>query len=126
VDKRQPATLRPFVKEPDNESGSMWALQKGWPHRGGWTVPDVQRFWLSLQKSVPLWEAINSDAGKRAPVLIFETDGKYDWCRRARGRNLGTSHFRQSFHVRRQAARSFTSTCAKQFGDFKKVDSTII
>jgi hypothetical protein len=56
------------VKEPDDEGASSAALSfavrgnplpSGTTLGGGWTVPDVQRFWQA--KSV--WGAINSDAG---------------------------------------------------------------
>jgi hypothetical protein len=56
------------VQEPDSENNSnqglIWAV-RGEPvpshlsSKGGWTVPDVQRFWISRG----VWGAINSDAG---------------------------------------------------------------
>ncbi|RYX82481.1 hypothetical protein EON83_19360 [bacterium] len=56
------------VKEPDDEGASSVALSftvrgnpipAGTTLGGGWTVPDVQRFW----QSKGVWGAINSDAG---------------------------------------------------------------
>jgi hypothetical protein len=50
-----------WVKEPDSEGGSAVAMRRGLPVGGGWTVPDLQRFWLSM-KSQGVFNAINSDA----------------------------------------------------------------
>ena len=52
------------VKEPDWEAGSSYALQYKLPLGGGWTVADVQRFWLSRGAD----GAINSDAGDVAQL----------------------------------------------------------
>ena len=68
-----------FVKEPDSETASVLAARHGagwmgvslW---GGWTVADVQRFWLS--KGV--WGAINSDAGDVAQLALLRPDKNYD------------------------------------------------
>jgi hypothetical protein len=67
-----------FIKEPDSESASIIAVRRGnffgvslW---GGWTVADVQRFWL--QKGV--WNAINSDAGDVAQLALLRPDKNYD------------------------------------------------
>jgi hypothetical protein len=75
-DSRQLFVL--FVKEPDNETGSIMALQYGLPIGGGWTVADVQRFWLSMQKTAGVWNAINSDAGNVLQYTLLRPDGKYD------------------------------------------------
>ena len=53
------------IKEPDWEAGSSYALQLGLPLGGGWTVADVQRFWLSRG----VYYAINSDAGDVAQLV---------------------------------------------------------
>lgn len=68
-----------FIKEPDSESASIVAVRHGdgfmglslW---GGWTVADVQRFWLA--KGV--WGAINSDAGGVAQLALLRPDKNYD------------------------------------------------
>ena len=52
------------IKEPDWEAGSSYALQYSLPLGGGWTVADVQRFWLSRGA----YYAINSDAGDVAQL----------------------------------------------------------
>jgi hypothetical protein len=48
-----------LVFEPDHELGSKLGLKRGQPQEGGWTLADVQRFWLSFGA----WGAINSDGG---------------------------------------------------------------
>jgi hypothetical protein len=42
-----------LVKEPDNEAGSAVAFKRGLPIAGGWTVADVQRFWLAKKSGAP-------------------------------------------------------------------------
>lgn len=66
------------VKEPDIEAGSAIALKHGLPVGGGWSVPDVQRFWLWLRQAQGdrVWCAINSDAGDVAQAL-WKTKGGY-------------------------------------------------
>jgi hypothetical protein len=60
-----------FIKEPDNEAASAHAFSWGKPDNGGWTVPDLQRFWL--KKGV--WGAINSDAGNVAQLIYAQPTG---------------------------------------------------
>jgi hypothetical protein len=57
-----------FVKEPDAEAPSLLAAEHGISMAGGWSVPDVARFFAALG----VWEAINSDAGD-AGQLIYRT-----------------------------------------------------
>lgn len=66
-----------WVKEPDSESGSAFAMRRGLPIGGGWTVPDLQRFWLSM-KPQGVSTAINSDAGDVLQTTLLRTDGNYD------------------------------------------------
>lgn len=66
-----------WVKEPDSESGSAVAMRRGLPVGGGWTVPDLQRFWLSL-KPQGVFTAINSDAGDVLQTTQLRADGNYD------------------------------------------------
>jgi hypothetical protein len=74
-----------FVKEPDSETASIYAHDLGVPLAGGWTVADLQRFWLSLG----VWGAVNSDGGDLAQLLVRrDADGGYDltpprWASRA-------------------------------------------
>lgn len=61
------------VKEPDDELSSSLAASHGTPDPGGFTVQDVQRFWL--QKGV--WGAINSDAGNVGQLVFRLPDGSH-------------------------------------------------
>lgn len=68
-----------FVKEGDSEGASISALRVGGGLfgvglMGGWSVADVQRFWLSKGA----WGAINSDAGDVAQLSVVRPDGNYD------------------------------------------------
>lgn len=58
-----------FVKEPDSETASIYAHRYGLPLAGGWTVADVQRFWLRKK----VWGAINSDGGDLAQYYLRGT-----------------------------------------------------
>ncbi|MBC8136635.1 MAG: hypothetical protein H8F28_12165 [Fibrella sp.] len=60
-----------FVKEPDSETASIYAHRYGIPLAGGWTVADVQRFWLRRK----VWGAINSDGGDLAQFYLRGKDG---------------------------------------------------
>ena len=75
-----------FVKEPDSEAASIIAARRGsffgvslW---GGWTVADLQRFWLALRQAKGsakgVENAINSDAGDVAQLVLLRPDGAYD------------------------------------------------
>jgi len=66
-----------FVKEPDSETGSAVAVRRGLPIAGGWTVPDVQRFWLAIAGDKKVWTAINSDAGDLAQMAYIQPNGNY-------------------------------------------------
>jgi len=73
-----------FVKEPDSESASIVALHHGGGFMGlslwgGWTVADVQRFWLALRKAKGIENAINSDAGGVAQLVLLRPGGDYDF-----------------------------------------------
>src|SRR5207302_809080 len=48
-----------IVKEPDSEMASALAFRHGEPESGGWSVAELQRFWLSLG----VWGAVNLDGG---------------------------------------------------------------
>lgn len=70
------------VKEPDSEGASSAALSlsvrgvtlpQGMSLAGGWTVPDVQRFW----QSKGVWGAVNSDAGNVLQLVFRHPKGNY-------------------------------------------------
>lgn len=69
-----------IVKEPDSEAVSILGVRHGgaWPGAsvvGGWTVADLQRFWLALGAA----HAVNSDAGDVGQRLLLLPDNSYDW-----------------------------------------------
>ncbi len=66
-----------WVKEPDSKIGSATAMRHGLPAVGGWTVPDLQRFWLSM-KPQGVYNAVNSDAGDVLQATLLRADGNYD------------------------------------------------
>ncbi len=68
-----------LVREPvgQNEGGSINDLVSGAPQRGGWNVPDVQRFWMSFLTQGKIWNAINSDAGDAGQLAYKLPDGNY-------------------------------------------------
>jgi hypothetical protein len=67
------------VREPNgfNEGQSIEDLAAWRPQSRGWHVPDVQRFWLSMQKAGLIDNAINSDAGDCAQLALRLPDGRY-------------------------------------------------
>ncbi|MDQ3814028.1 MAG: hypothetical protein M3347_08755, partial [Armatimonadota bacterium] len=65
------------VKEPDNEMASILAFRHNQPQAGGWTVPDLQRFWQAMVRANTVWNAVNSDAGGVAQLAYRLPDGKY-------------------------------------------------
>lgn len=76
-----------WVKEPDSEISSAIAMRHGAPTSGGWTVADLQRFWMSM-KSAGVDSAVNSDAGDVFQATLLRADSNYDlippgWAARA-------------------------------------------
>jgi hypothetical protein len=71
-DNRRLALL--LVHEPDHETASTLALRHHQPMAGGWTVADLQRFWLSRGA----WGAINLDGGNVTQATCLRPDGRYD------------------------------------------------
>ena len=69
-----------LVREPlgNDEGQSINNLVSGAPQSGGWNVPDVQRFWLSLLKQGKIWNAINSDAGDVGQLAYELPNGNYN------------------------------------------------
>ncbi len=63
-----------IVKEPDSETASIQALRRGVPLLGGWTVADLQRFWLSLGA----WGAVNIDGGEVTQMVHLRADSRYE------------------------------------------------
>lgn len=62
-----------FVREPDAEFISGQALRHNIPLQGGWTVADVQRFWLAYGVS----GAVNSDGGDVAQLMYRNLNASY-------------------------------------------------
>jgi hypothetical protein len=63
-----------IVKEPDSEGASLFALANRLPLQGGWTVADLQRFWISMGVS----NAVNIDGGDVTQLAALRSDGQYD------------------------------------------------
>jgi hypothetical protein len=79
-----------IVKEPDDETGSLERFEAGEVEFGGWTLADLQRFWLALGA----WGAVNIDGGDVTQLLLLRPVGRYDlvppwWADRAMRRTLG-------------------------------------
>jgi hypothetical protein len=62
-----------IVKEPDTELESALALRRGQPAAGGWTLDDLQRFWMA--KGV--WGAVNIDGGGLTQLAALRKGGQY-------------------------------------------------
>ncbi|MCS7254900.1 MAG: phosphodiester glycosidase family protein [Armatimonadota bacterium] len=62
------------VKEPDREAISALALRFHIPLMGGWSVSDLQQFWLSMK----IWGAVNIDGGDVAQMAFLRDDGEYE------------------------------------------------
>ncbi len=62
-----------FVQDPDTEVSSAIQFRHGLRMVGGWSLADLQRFWIA--KGV--WGAINSDGGDIAQLTYLQADGNY-------------------------------------------------
>lgn len=62
------------VVEADHEVGSKLAVKYGRDDPSGWTLTDLQRFWLS--KGV--WGAVNSDGGVVTQLAMRKPDASYE------------------------------------------------
>jgi len=62
------------AKEPDSEAGSSIALKRDLPVAGGWTVADLQAFWV--RKGV--YGAVNIDGGDVTQMVYLRGDGQYE------------------------------------------------
>lgn len=62
-----------FVQDPDTEASSAIQFRHGLHMLGGWSLADLQRFWLA--KGV--WGAINSDGGDIAQLTYLQADRNY-------------------------------------------------
>jgi len=62
------------VNEPDSETASKIAAKRGEASRGGWTIEDLQRFWVKLG----VWGAVNSDGGSVNQHAWLRDDGQYE------------------------------------------------
>ncbi len=69
-----------LVREPkgDDEGTSINKLLRGQTQSGGWSVPDLQRFWQAFVARGLVWNAINSDAGDVGQLAFRLPDGKYE------------------------------------------------
>jgi len=67
-----------FVKEPDGETPSRAAVQRWKPAYGGWTLADVQRFWLAMKREKGVWHAVSSDGGDVAQLAQREANGSFE------------------------------------------------
>lgn len=67
-----------FVKEPDGETPSRAAVQRWKPAYGGWTLADVQRFWLAMKRDKGVWHAVGSDGGDVAQLALLQLGGGYE------------------------------------------------
>ena len=63
-----------IVDEPDSETASVNALRRGLPQTGGWSVSDLQRFWVRFGA----YNAINSDGGSETQRTWLLPNGSYD------------------------------------------------
>lgn len=61
----------------DNEMESIRAFRKGEAQSNGWTVLDLQNFWISLHKIGWVESAINSDAGDVGQLAYRLPGGEY-------------------------------------------------
>lgn len=66
------------VKEPDSEGASAIALLQNQPATGGWTVPDVQKFWLTFSRTRAIEGAVTIDAGGVAQLTYLRRDDRYE------------------------------------------------
>lgn len=62
-----------FVRESDTETNSKLAAKYGRNDPSGWTLFDLQRFWLQ----VGVYGAINSDGGSVAQLAVRESPSRY-------------------------------------------------
>ncbi len=64
-----------IAKDPGYEAESIYAVAHRLPHAGGgWTVPDLQRFW----RQFGAWDAVNVDGGDMTQLTTLRPDGQYD------------------------------------------------
>ncbi len=62
------------VNAPETENASKLALLHGGAIGGGWTLADLQRFWLSFGA----WGSVNSDGGAVTQLVFLRRDGRYE------------------------------------------------
>ena len=62
------------VNEPDSELGSSLNLKRGGKPDPGWTLADLQRFWMKMK----VWGAVNSDGGAVTQFDYLRPDGQYE------------------------------------------------
>jgi len=65
------------VKEPDGEAPSRAAVNSRKRGRGGWTLRDHQNFWLAMQKTLDVQNAVGLDGGDVAQAVFRRGDGDF-------------------------------------------------
>jgi hypothetical protein len=63
-----------IVIEADHEVGSKLGLKRGEAQESGWTLADLQRFWMARG----VWEAVNSDGGDVTQRIYRKPDRTAD------------------------------------------------
>ena len=67
-----------IVKEPDGEAPSRALVNARERGRGGWTLADSQRFWLSMHEKWGVQNAVGLDGGDVAGAAWRKPDGNYE------------------------------------------------
>ncbi len=66
------------VKEPDGEKDSRASVSQRQRGRGGWTLADAQRFWLSMRAAVGVRGAVGFDGGDVAQAAWRKPNGSFE------------------------------------------------
>lgn len=66
-----------IVKEPDGEAPSRALVNARERGRGGWTLADAQKFWLSMHEKMGVQSAVGLDGGDVAQAAWKRSDGNY-------------------------------------------------
>jgi hypothetical protein len=63
-----------IVRDPNHEISSVMALRRREPDAGGWSVADLQQFWLAQGA----WGAVNIDGGNATQMVYRRPDTRYE------------------------------------------------